>query len=261
MQVAHLFLKNPLHTGTFLLLTSLFSMTQAQANAAENTMGVWHPVVGVSAGVVIAPTVGESQSVTVPSSFSTYTYSRKSSTQTAALAGVFLGGEVELRKNWALQIGVDYNQSNSFKASGNVVQGISPILDSGTYQYSVVTRQLLMLSKFLYTYKDRYHPYALVGLGGSFNTASGYSASVSGTSPTPQFADNTSVSFSYAVGAGVDMDVMPRLRVGLGYRFANLGAASLGATTVSNVLYSSNTLSQSHLYAHEVVAQLTYIFA
>ena len=108
-------------------------------------------------------------------------------------------------------------------------------------------------------YSDKLYPYVLLGLGGSFNTASNYATNVPPfLTFTRLYANNTSNAFAFRVGLGFDVNITPHTRVGLAYRFADLGSVQLGAATIDNIK-AAGTLSQSNLYANEVLAQFTYV--
>ena len=242
----------------FFSIAYCLTQTQASPLSTQETTKIWHPVMGLGLGGAIPSNLGESQNATIGLSF--YNYSANRSIQTVGLIGLFLGGEVNLQPHWALQVGMDYTQATPFTVRGSFLQGMSiPSADAGVYQYSAVTRQLLMVGKLLYTVKEGFHPYALVGLGTSFNTASSYVAILPSTLSTPSYFDNTAISFSYALGFGLDWDMTAQWRLGLGYRFADLGQLNLGNGVLGSTSIS-NTLSQSHLYINEFLVQLSYVF-
>jgi opacity protein-like surface antigen len=104
------------------------------------------------------------------------------------------------------------------------------------------------------------HPFASVGIGAAFNQAYGYSTNVPAfLTFTPQFASHQTTSFTYSVGLGMDFDVEKNWRLGANYRFTDLGKANLGAGNI-DVFPFTSTLTQSHLYAQEVMAHVTYLF-
>ena len=62
-----------------------------------------------------------------------------------------------------------------FTARGLLTQGPDAgSSDIYNYQYNITSRQLLAESKLLFNWHERYHPYALMGLGEAFNKASSY---------------------------------------------------------------------------------------
>lgn len=243
-------------TWSFLVLLSATSAFFTSAHA-------WHPVLSIGGGISTSSTVGNSNNFPIqnPATDEFYDYSANQSAQTSGLLDSFLGIEWNVRPNWIMQVGVDYNQTSPFSARGTFLQGAdAESADSYEYHYGVLTRQLLLEGKLLYTLKDRYHPYLLAGLGTAFNKAYDFYTNVPPTLTfTRMYANNATTSFSYALGVGIDTDISPQLRLGVGYRFTDLGQVKLGNATIdtSNVY---GTLTQSDLYANELLLQLTWSF-
>jgi opacity protein-like surface antigen len=133
------------------------------------------------------------------------------------------------------------------------------------YQYKVLSRQLLFENKLLFTFYKRYHPYLLIGLGGSLNHVYGFQVTPenSGEVATAIFESNHNTSFSTTFGLGIDIDVLKKLRVGLGYRFVNLGNYNLGKGTlntgVGGEIFSIPALKVKNSFNHEILVQLTYL--
>jgi opacity protein-like surface antigen len=222
----------------------------------------WHPVIAFGAGASTVSNLGKSQGFPIqnPDTDQFYNYVARDSTQTATLFDFFLGAEWQLRQNCLLQAGVDYNQVSSFDVKGSLTQGVDVISeDNYTYHYSLSSKQLLAQGKLLYTIKEHYHPYVLVGVGAAFNKAYNFTTSVPpNLTFTRMYQNNTTTSFSYAVGLGLDIDATAHLRVGIGYRFIDLGKAKLGDATLATFPVAG-TLSQDHLYANQLLAQLTFV--
>jgi opacity protein-like surface antigen len=239
-----------------LIVSSLF-LTLTSTIASAN----WNPILGLGIGNAIFTQVGESQSFAIQNSSTGefYNYIANDSTQTATLFHGLLGIEKPLSPLWIFQTDVHYLQTSSFSVDGNFTQG-SDLQSSNSYGYSydVLTRQLLLEGKLLYTIKKRFHPYVMAGLGASFNKAYNYSTTAQPSALTPMYADNTTSSFSYALGAGFDTNLNSHLRLGLGYRFTDLGKIALGAASIGTGTVSGS-LSQSNVYANEILGQLTWI--
>ena len=245
---------------TGMLLCLMSSAIYADGVLADN--GLWHPVVGLGGGIAITTNLGQAQTFPIlnPITDEFYTYSPTARSQIGGLIEVFLGTEHRVLSNWIVQGGLAYSQSGSYQAEGNFVQGADVgSANQYTYQYKVTARELLAQAKLMHPYHDKFYPYVLAGIGGSFNHASSYTTSVpSFLTFTREYANNTSGSFAYKVGLGMDMDVTQHTRLGLAYRFSGLGQANLGAASIDNTRVSGH-LSQSNLYANEVLIQLTYI--
>ena len=102
-------------------------------------------------------------------------------------------------------------------------------------------------------------PYVSASLGEAFNRAYSYTEYPVTTADVPMtqpFGNHSTKSFTYSVGFGVDADITKHLRLGAGYRFANLGNASLGVTSLQT---GTHTISNANLYTNELLAQISYI--
>jgi len=122
-------------------------------------------------------------------------------------------------------------------------------------------QQLLIENKLIFNTKTKYYPYLLVGLGVSFNQSENYDINYpADLFFTPLYEDNVQTSFSYSLGLGIDFQVAHELRIGLGYRFTDLGEVALGQRTLDpiNPIDIPGTLEQSNVYIQEVMLQFTY---
>ena len=219
------------------------------------------PVIALDAGVSTSFDVGTSQNFPATDTNSQfYDYAANTSRQSVGLAGIFLGFESRTPTPWLIQTGVSYHQSNAFTAQGTLTQGLDTASqDTYNYQYDILVRQLLLESKWLYT-MNQYHPYVLAAAGVAFNTASNYTTTVpADINLTSDYQNHTSTSFSYALGFGLDTELSDHVRLGLGYRFTDLGRAQLGNATY-NAIPVTGGLGQTHLYAQQLLAQVSYIF-
>jgi outer membrane autotransporter protein len=117
---------------------------------------------------------------------------------------------------------------------------------------------------FATSYK-RFYPYGEVGLGAAFNHAGEYNTTTTETGSlvlTPAFRNQNQTQFSYNLGLGVETQVKTNIRVGLGYRYSNFGASSLGNGTVAINNYQSPvsfTLNSSNTYANQLIARISYL--
>jgi opacity protein-like surface antigen len=248
----------------FTLFVTSSSLAQNKHNNRKflNAETPWHAVISLGSGAAITSSIGSSQTFPIanPVVDQFYIYTNNRPAQTGGLLDSFVGVEWAFHSNWAMQMGLSYNQTWDFKAQGSLLQGAdAQSVDQYSYQYSIITRQLLAESKLLYRFKERYLPYVLLGLGAAFNTASNYTTTVPPfLTFTRQYNNNTQTSFSYALGMGMDVQMIDNFRFGLGYRFADLGRIKLGKAII-DTNNAGGTLSQSHLYAHEVLAQITWM--
>lgn len=238
-----------------LLFTGAVSTT---ALAMDNV----HAIASVGGGVLLSANGSSSQYFPImnPTTDEYYSYAGDNSTQTKGLFDVFLGGEWGFAPNWALQLGAGYHQTGHFRVDSTFIQGAdAQSADQYNYDYRFSTRQVMAESKLLYHVKERYHPYAFLGLGGAFNHADEFTTNVPPfLTFTREYYDNTQTSFTYSLGLGVDVDINKYLRIGVGYRFADLGQAQLGTPTIDGIPVSG-ALTQRHVLANEFLLQLSVI--
>lgn len=242
---------------------AMFShLTNADGIINEPLNKNWHLMLGIGGGDTTTLNLGTSQYLPTqnPLTEEYYAYSPQNRGQSNGLFEVFMGAEHRFFEQKLLQLGLAYDQTGVFHPKGSFVQGADPLsLNQYNYNFNVLTRQLLAQAKFMSQYNTKYYPYLLIGLGGSFNTLSNYTTNVPPSlSYTRYYTNNTSTTFAYRFGVGIDMDIIAHARLGVGYRFANLGGFNTGASYINNV-NMPGTLSQSSLYANEALVQLTYI--
>lgn len=204
--------------------------------------------------------IGKQQNVLLVPPFINNVYAPDHDFSTQAFGGGFFGVETGLVKDWALQVGLSYYQAQAFNVSGQIYQFGDPSLNDISYQYKIQNKRLLAETKLLYTFQKRFHPYISGGLGEAFNRSYGYqeTSASSFTSTMTPFTSSTTHSFTYDLGTGVDVDLTSRVRLGAGYRYADLGKATLG---VSPDQSSTETPGYQHLHTNEFILQLSTFFS
>lgn len=101
-------------------------------------------MVSLGGGVAISSDVGKSQTFPIvnPITDEFYFYTANRPTQTVGAFDGFLGAEWTFHPNWALQMGLGYNQAWNFRAKGSLLQGADvQSADQYSYQYDILTRQ------------------------------------------------------------------------------------------------------------------------
>lgn len=240
----------------------VFLLTLSAAQAAPVATPTWRPVIAVGAGFVSSFDVGVGRTVFATDSIDEefYNYAPNSPAAHSSLQNVFVGVEHALNQRWSWQTGVDYSKISPFYAKGTLTQGVDVgSQDTYDYHYRISTQQFLWLNKFLYTVKEHYHPYVLVGVGAAFNNAYHYATTIDpNLTFTRSYDGHRQTAFTYALGAGVDATITEHLRLGFGYRFADIGRVSFGNASIDGTAVSG-TLAQSDLYVHELLVQLTWL--
>ncbi len=243
----HSFIRLLVRSFISLAVITLSTTVQAQYHKV-------YPVMTLTSGVSIA-TLGKS--VSFPFGVSQYSYAADSSASSAFLGGIFLGAEIP-NQSVDIQVGIGYYQTTQFNASGLLTQGVSPAT-SNTYPYSyqMSSSQFLVETKILTMPQKIYHPYVTAGLGAAINNVYHFQE----TYPmfltfTPLYNSNSNTNFTYSIGTGLDVDAGSHVRLGVGYRFTDLGQANLGSGLIDDIPIS-NRLTQANVFANEVFAQLT----
>lgn len=220
------------------------------------SLAYFHPVVTLSSGFANA-NVYSSKWIMFGSYPNSYIGTNHRDTENDT--GLFVGAETKFLENWAWQMGVSYFENSAFTESGNVYEFADPAFNNLTYQYQIQSHRYSIDTKILHTCHEVWHPYISLSLGEAFNNAYSYTEYpvTSFDSPMTQpFGNHTTKSFTYSAGLGVDVNIAEHVRFGAGYRFVDLGNASLGTTSLQN---GTNTISNSHLYTNELLAQISYV--
>lgn len=247
----------------FLIITCMSASSYASSLTSWWQNKTWKPIIGIGGGFSSPTNSGQSQNFPIKNSLTDefYDYSANHTNQISGLFDGFIGIEQKLGSSWLVQAGLDYTQASPFSAKGTLTQGVDAASeDFYTYHYQIITRQLLVTTKWLYQFKKCLLPYLFVGIGPSFNKAYDYDTNVPvDLAFTRQYSSHTTSAFSYALGLGFDANINSHIRLGIEYRFADLGKVQLGSAMIDTTSVSG-TLSQSNFYTNELLARLTYIF-
>ena len=223
----------------------------------------WQPIATLTGGVAINSNAGANNHFPSQTNlFSFYNYDSTQSTQTQAYYGGFVGLERQVQSHWLMQLGIGYYEPSTFNAKGYVTQGADVESENQyAYRYAVKSHQLLAETKVLYNDWNQYHPYVAAGIGGSWNNAKNFRVDIDPpfTTYSNQFSNRLTASFSYAVGLGMDVNFSKNTRIGVGYRFTDVGKAATGSSMIDDVR-TTYALSQSHLYVNALVAQFSFDF-
>lgn len=241
-------------TPFFLATTLLMAASPWTANA--NSI---RPVLALTGGAAFVS--GLDSSSDFPIGLSQYDYDGQNDSVTRATFGGLIGVEFFATKDWNIQTGIAYYHLSNLSTQGSLTQGFDPeSSDQLNYHYTIDSNQVLLETKLLLSLKERFHPYASLGLGAAFNDAEDYKAGSDECLFTPYYEDASKTVFSYTLGLGIDYDLHEHIRLGLGYRFTDLGKAQLGRGELADSAIPEK-LNAVHLYAQEVIAQFTFILS
>ena len=135
-------------------------------------------------------------------------------------------------------------------------------------QFNVSSKRVMLETQASWELPSSFVPFVNVGLGRSWNEASGYQETKvgSGGISVPPFASKTLQNVAYQIGIGVGYqfnfkpfanDAFKHERFSVGYRWANLGAVSFdtrGAT------YPPYDLDLGHLVEQSIYLNFTHLF-
>lgn len=212
--------------------------------------------VGLDFGVAMPTNVGNS--ATFPLGFSTFSYSPRTHINCDYISGISFNRMFVLAPLYSAQIGASYHYLSNMDVKGDLMQGIAPPFYQANYYYRINSSQYMIDAKLRREFQSRFFPYVYLGLGLSANSAFNYTTNVPAyLTVTPDYSNKTTYAFTYSLGIGMDYLVVPKLSVGLGYRFINLGNTGLGKGMIRNTSTKA-ALTQSNLYVNSLLVQLNY---
>lgn len=199
-----------------------------------------------------------------------FTYTPNDGGRNKAFIGTFVGLQSKipfvLNPDFFMHTGVEFNYFWGSDVAGVNTVGVEPQTSTlYHYKYHLQTQQVLGTLRAFYIVRERFHPYAEVGLGAAFNEASGYSPVTmeSGSlNLTPGFSNQQRTRFSYSLGVGLESKLTEHVRLGLGYRYSDFGSAQFGAGTVVFKDYQASVpfrLGTSHNNANQFLARIGYV--
>ena len=223
-----------------------------------STTGKVHWVTTLNIGAALAQP-GKNQTLQATSSANNYINDGK--LQTNLATGAFVGLDFPLSPMFNYQLGLAYNYILPYALKGEIQQLSEAQFTGFNYDYKIQSQQLFLESKLVFNAVHHLHPYFSFGVGSALNKAYDFSVTALDdrvpVDPGPGiFTDHSMTQFAYTVGLGMDVDVTKHVRIGGGYRFANLGKADLGAAPD----FSSNKGLSTSLLTHEILINATYIF-
>jgi len=234
----------------FLLLsTSYLPIVRAQESSFKPSF-----VASLSIGASFE-NAGQQQTIDLTPSV-TKSYTASNLLDTLPAGELFVGFQNALPWSLEAQLGLAFLGTGHAVLTGDIWDDGDPTFDNYTYQYSVSRMALGLKGKVMGNWNFPVMPWigATVALG--FNKASSFSntPTIPQAIASPNFTDNTTTVFTYAVSAGVEYKFSPRWQFGMGYEFSDWGAHSLGAVAGG----TSPGLSLSHLFTHSVLLNVTY---
>ena len=144
--------------------------------------------------------------------------------------------------------------------SGNIWDDANPSFNNYNYAYNLNHKHIAVKGKLLgqLGLPCFNQPYISASLGVGFNTSHHFTSTptIVEALPTPNFSSNTTTSFTYTLGIGIQGEITKNWQVGVGYEFADWGQSQLGRAPGQTM---GQGLSLSHLYTNGLMLNLTYL--
>lgn len=139
-----------------------------------------------------------------------------------------------------------------------VIREVDSVVDSYSYRYRVQNSRIGIKGKFLPDKDYWLLPWVSGNVAAGFNRAHYYENTplILGAVHNQNFTGSTRTTFTYALGAGVQMAFYDHWQIGLGYEFADWGQSALGRAADQN---RSGGVTMHHLYTNGLLFNLTFI--
>ncbi|MCX7090622.1 MAG: outer membrane beta-barrel protein [Legionellales bacterium] len=156
------------------------------------------------------------------------------------------------------QFGLALAASSNANLNGDIWQDADPDFNNFSYKYQVSHTHVAVKGKLLVDVGQVVKPYVSGSLGVGFNRAHNFTI-------TPKlfqqiaplaFQSNTTTSFTYTLGAGIQKSLNEHWQAGLGYEFADWGNSQLARATGQSL---NSGLSLSNLYTNSLQFSVSYI--
>lgn len=186
------------------------------------------------------------------------TYQATSHPDTLGTVELFLGLQHVYHEHLIGQFGLAVAGTSSAHLQGNVWEDADPNFNNYFYTSKVDQLRLAFKGKLLAETNYGFMPYLSAGIGPGFNHAYDFTITpkIVEEIPAPPFNANSTISFSYTLGAGLQTSLNSHWQVGVGYEFADWGASELG---LANGQTMGHGIQLNNLYTQELQFYLSYI--
>jgi opacity protein-like surface antigen len=156
------------------------------------------------------------------------------------------------------QLGLRIAEAGNANLTGNVWEDADPNFNNFNYKYKVNHVDVAVKGRLIGDFGQFAEPYISGSIGVGFNRAYGFTLTpnLSEEVASPAFASNTTTTFSYTLGIGLQKTFYENLQVAIGYEFADWGKSGL-SPAVGQTTSRGPTLN--HLYAQTLQLSLFYV--
>lgn len=243
---------------TSVIFISCILSGNALAVAADQAVSDNHFFIGLSAGPTWV-TGNQTQAINLqPDIVKTYTADNQSSA--FASAELFAGWQKALsfiRQPLLGQLGVSIVGAGNATLQGDIWEDSDSAFDNFNYTYKVNHTHIAIKGRLVGNYNTLLEPYISASVGVGFNHAYDFTISpkISQEVAAPGFQSNTTTTFTYTLGIGLQVSLTPQLQAAIGYEFADWGKIQLARAPGQTV---NQGLTLNHLYGNELQLALFY---
>jgi opacity protein-like surface antigen len=191
------------------------------------------------------------------------TYTADSSTPYFSTAEIFIGWQ----KPWIhsfigqpliSQLGISIATAGNAKLSGDIWEDADPDFNNFNYNYKIQHTQVALKGRLISNSNFIVQPYVSGSIGVGFNHAYDFKIQPQSSAEiaAPPFNSNTSTTFTYTLGIGLQKSLTTNLQIAVGYEFGDWGKIQLSRAAGQTL---NQGLTLSHLYSHQVQLSLFYI--
>jgi hypothetical protein len=246
---------SPRETNTPRAKTTTKTMAIAMRRSLAGVFS--HPVFTLSGGAAWSQGGGRKTLYLQPELFKTF--NPNASNQSMFTGDLLIGKQYPITPQLIGQLGLALGMTSDIKQSGDIWEQGYPEFDNYTYQYAIHQTRVLIKGKLL-TIPLYYQlsPYISAGVGVGFNRMHGYHSTpkIEEESPQPPFADNTTTSATYTLGAGLQRSLGANWSVGTGYEFSAWGKSTLAQAAGQTI---NQGLGVSSLHTNGILINITYL--
>jgi len=189
------------------------------------------------------------------------TYTADDNHHTFPSAELFLGWQSHLslaQQPVLSQLGISIAAADHANLSGDIWEDADPTFDNFNYTYKVNHAHVAVKGRLIGNDNFIVEPYISASVGIGFNRAYDFTIDpkISEEVPAPAFQSNTTTTFSYTLGIGIQKSFTPQLQAAIGYEFADWGKTQLSRAPGQTL---NQGLTLDHLYAHQLQLSLFFL--
>jgi opacity protein-like surface antigen len=234
-----------------------FSMTQQTSLANTPTKLSPSSLVITLSGGPAWESAGQKQTLNLSSSIQK-TYTADQPTNTLGQGELFLGIQKPLTTIIQGQLGLAVGATSNATLSGDIWDDGDSEFNNYSYQYQIKHQDIMLKGKLLGNWGWGFMPWVSAGLGIGFNRSHDFTntPTITEALPTANFSSNTTASFTYTLGLGIEHALNKHWQIGAGYEFADWGQSELGRAKGQTI---GEGPSLSHLYTNAFLLNLSFI--